>query len=140
MDMTTKAHTPGPWKLFVGHADWGMPMSHTIFPEGAADDYGNVIAEIPSVQPYCMGAKQKDIKRARVQAANANLIAAAPDLLAALEELAEAGAEAWGEQRPCVRIAMEAIKRATGAESGTDSQITKEKNQQSAVAALHHDT
>ena len=42
------------------------------------------------------------------------LIAAAPDLLEALIELADCGAEAWGEDRPCVKWARAAIARATG--------------------------
>ena len=46
--------------------------------------------------------------------ANARLIAAAPELLEALIELADCGAEAWGEDRPCVRIARDAIAKATG--------------------------
>jgi elongation factor P--beta-lysine ligase len=33
-------------------------------------------------------------------------------LLSALKELADAGAEAWGEDRPCVKFANEAIQRA----------------------------
>ena len=45
---------------------------------------------------------------------NARLIAAAPDLLEALIELADCGAEAWGEDRPCVKWARAAIARATG--------------------------
>lgn len=48
------------------------------------------------------------------QIANARLIAAAPDLLEALIELADCGAEAWGEDRPCVKWARAAIARATG--------------------------
>ena len=44
--------------------------------------------------------------------ANARLIAAAPELLEALIELADCGAEAWGEDRPCVRIARAAIAKA----------------------------
>ena len=47
-------------------------------------------------------------------AANANLLAAAPDLLEALIELADCGAEAWGEDRPCVKWARAAIAKATG--------------------------
>ena len=46
--------------------------------------------------------------------ANARLIAAAPDLLEALIELADCGAEAWGEDRPCVKWARAAIAKATG--------------------------
>ena len=45
---------------------------------------------------------------------NARLIAAAPDLLEALIELADCGAEAWGEDRPCVKWARAAIAKATG--------------------------
>ena len=48
------------------------------------------------------------------QNANARLIAAAPDLLEALIELADCGAEAWGEDRPCVKWARAAIAKATG--------------------------
>ena len=43
-----------------------------------------------------------------------HLIAAAPDLLEALIELADCGAEAWGEDRPCVKWARAAIAKATG--------------------------
>lgn len=42
------------------------------------------------------------------------LRAAAPDLLEALIELADCGAEAWGEDRPCVKWARAAIAKATG--------------------------
>ena len=42
------------------------------------------------------------------------LIAAAPDLLEALIELADCGAEAWGDDRPCVKWARAAIAKATG--------------------------
>ena len=48
------------------------------------------------------------------QFANAQLITAAPDLLEALIELADTGAEAWGEDRPCVRWAYTVITMATG--------------------------
>ncbi len=46
--------------------------------------------------------------------ANARLMAAGPDLLEALIELADCGAEAWGEDRPCVKWARAAIAKATG--------------------------
>lgn len=45
---------------------------------------------------------------------NARLLAAATDLLEALQEIAACGAEAWGEDRPCVHIARAAIAKATG--------------------------
>lgn len=44
----------------------------------------------------------------------ARLIAAAPELLDALKDLANCGAEAWGEDRPCVVYARAAIAKATG--------------------------
>jgi hypothetical protein len=47
------------------------------------------------------------------------LVAAAEQrdaLLAALKELADAGAEAWGEDRPCVRVALGLIVEAEGGE------------------------
>ena len=37
-----------------------------------------------------------------------------PELLEALVDLADAGAEAWGEDRPCVEIARAAIAKAEG--------------------------
>ena len=39
------------------------------------------------------------------------------DLLEALIELADCGAEAWGEDRPCVKLARAAIAKATGEQS-----------------------
>jgi hypothetical protein len=44
---------------------------------------------------------------------HARLIAAAPELLAALKELADAAEESW-PNRPCVRVAKEAIAKAEG--------------------------
>jgi hypothetical protein len=78
---TEKAgHTPGPWECQIGHSDWGMPTAHIILREGdTGNDSDAWIAEIPSVTPYCMGASRKDKDRAAAQAANARLIAAAPD-------------------------------------------------------------
>lgn len=37
-----------------------------------------------------------------------------PEMLEALKELADAGGEAWGEDRPCVRDARAAISKAEG--------------------------
>lgn len=38
------------------------------------------------------------------------------DMLEALKEVADCGAEAWGEDRPCVRIARATIARTEAAE------------------------
>lgn len=70
---------------------------------------GGLIQEVASCGPT-----EADGGYGPQQEANARLIAAAPDLLEALIELADAGADAWGEDRPCVRWAYAAIARATG--------------------------
>lgn len=82
--------------LHRGAADWGLPMTHIITRQDANDpfDRRHTIAEIPSIQPYCMGASPADIAYADTQLAYATLFAAAPDLLAALEE-ARNGLIAW---------------------------------------------
>ena len=79
--------TPGPWELW-GHANPSQ-----------------VISSPAGFVAQTLGNNDK---------ANARLIAAAPELLEALQELADCGAEAWGEDRPCVRIAREVIAKATG--------------------------
>lgn len=87
-------HTPGPWRtdLYDGTLvidPDGVPVATTTGDYESADEYA-------------------------VMEADALLIAAAPDLLEALIDLAGAGAEAWGEDRPCVRIARAAIAKAKG--------------------------
>jgi hypothetical protein len=67
------------WVLSRGWADWGMSCEHSIT-QGPTE-----IARIPSVTPYCMGASAKDVNYAAQQWKNALLLAAAPDLLAALK-------------------------------------------------------
>ena len=83
--MTTK-HTPGPW-----HIANGVQIRSN----------RDQIAKIWMMR----GGEGRE---------NARLIAAAPDLLEALIELAACGAEAWGEDRPCVKWARAAIAKATG--------------------------
>lgn len=135
-DPQTTAHTPGPWWVDRGSADWGMPCAHTVFPADARpEDFERVIAEVPSITPYCAGASRHDRDRAAVQLANVRLIAAAPDLLEALESCAEAlectaaalslpteGAQpkavaddTYGAL-PALREARAAIAKATGAD------------------------
>lgn len=85
-------HTPGPWDARSFN---GGVFAQDVF---VASVYGD--------DPDC---RPDDRMRA-----NARLIAAAPELLDALIELADCGAEAWGEDRPCVRIARAAIAKAAG--------------------------
>jgi hypothetical protein len=77
-------HTKGPWHI----TSWG-----------SVDAKDRQIALVQNGGVIDMG--------------NARLIAAAPDLLAALVELASVGAEAWGDNRPCIREARAAIAKAT---------------------------
>ncbi|CAN5951005.1 unnamed protein product [Sphagnum jensenii] len=78
-------HTAGPWKVHLGFSDWGMPCQHDIF-VGQNDEPDLLIASVPSITPYCMGALVKDREYAATQKANARLISAAPDLLDALQD------------------------------------------------------
>ena len=90
--------TAGPWR----DEDGVIQSQTTVWQNGVKQvgwDYATILAEVTDDWD---------------QAANARLIAAAPDLLEALIELADCGAEAWGEDRPCVKWARTAIAKATG--------------------------
>ena len=92
-------HTPGPWFITGGA---------TRYIEARIGD--GLIQEVAACGPT-----MADVRGyGQQQEANARLIAAAPDLLEALIELADCGAEAWGEDRPCVKWARAAIAKATG--------------------------
>lgn len=91
-------HTPGPWDA-TGAEVWGTHAMRFNLTTGGT----------PMIATVC---KHEDAERAFPYEANARLIAAAPELLEALIELADCGAEAWGEDRPCVRIARAAIAKA----------------------------
>ena len=90
--------TPGPW-VVVGRL--------TKYVEARL--VGGLIQEVAACGPT-----MADEGYGQQQEANARLIAAAPDLLEALIELADCGAEAWGEDRPCVKWAHAVIAKATG--------------------------
>lgn len=83
-------HTPGPWKV-----------------SRRANRF--ICTELGEVLAMCDSSQSVDRNKA-----NARLIAAAPELLEALIELANCGADAWGEDRPCVADARAAIAKATG--------------------------
>ena len=94
-------HTPGPWRFYTEPQPNGCPI--------VGNGRGLMLAMLAHSVNY---PDQRDEANA-----NARLIAAAPELLEALIELADCGAEAWGEDRPCVRIARAAIAKATGAQA-----------------------
>ena len=54
--------------------------------------------------------QMQDAELRRLHAINAELVEA-------LSELTDCGGEAWGEDRPCVRIAREVLAKAEGRES-----------------------
>ena len=91
-DTNNASHTPGPWYLRAGHADWGMPLQHEVWgidPDADGDDgtERDCVALVLSMQPYPLGAKEADIKYSATQFGNAKLIAAAPELLYALADM-----------------------------------------------------
>ena len=106
--------TPGPWRVEKGHSDWGLPRSHAVIPDGGKFDFDGMIAEVHSLQPYCAGESKANIEKASTDIANANLIAAAPDLYEALADLvyAHEGQPGWGAARAALAKA-----RGEGAES-----------------------
>lgn len=78
--------TSGPWKVEFGSSDWGLPHSHRILKDGGDDGVpDDVIAEIPSITPYCIGSTEKERASAARQQANACLIKASPLMHEALE-------------------------------------------------------
>lgn len=94
-------HTPGPWQI-----------KHAVDGSG---DVGITAAGLRNVLAECFFAFRDPGEREHGEAeANARLIAAAPDLLAALKLLAAdvEGYEAW--QRPChaLDVAIEVIAKA----------------------------
>lgn len=90
-------HTPGPW--------------HMLKARGCAFQIGD---DADSNGATILATRFEWEGRADEMLANGRLMAAAPDLLAALQELADCGGEAWGEDRPCVKDARTAIAKATG--------------------------
>lgn len=100
------AHTPGPWTARLSKACGIVTGFHI-----AASPHGSTLPVVEAEQRFSVTRKPEQIE------ANANLIAAAPELLAALRLLVAdvAGYEAW--QRPChaLDVARFAIAKAEGA-------------------------
>lgn len=100
--MSEAKHTPGPW---LRDRESGFDCDVRAA-NGRKIASVNVQNQPKSKEGWALRKKENE--------ANARLIAAAPELLEALQEIADCGAEAWGEDRPCVRIARDAIAKATG--------------------------
>lgn len=99
--MTEHKHTPGPWTTIdAKNLCLGYP--------------GTVEIHAPDWDALAVVYVETCGNPSEEGEANAQLITAAPDLLEALIELADAAAEAWGEDRPCVRWAYTVIAMATG--------------------------
>ena len=94
-------HTPGPWTAISDPLHFYSLTTIIIA--------GNVLGGIPQVRIDVGG--KSDIAELE---ANARLIAAAPDLLEALENIADIVADEWGTHRPCVMRAYAAIAKARG--------------------------
>ena len=60
---------PDKIQVVIGCGDWGMSISHLILPEDAEFysryDRDVLLAEIPSMQPYCMGETSKNEEYAK---------------------------------------------------------------------------
>ena len=95
--MTTK-HTPGPW--YVGSGTYECRNIYSV--ASVTDDEGF------TYQPIVASVEDDGIK---CWDANARLIAAAPDLLEALQEMVRTFAK---NHAPAVDVARAAIARATG--------------------------
>jgi hypothetical protein len=124
--MTVPVHppgewTPGPWKV----ADRGkdLEINPTRTPFYSDSDYDEIKGRYPSGRSGCVavvvvsrsGAKRGQPVRYYPNAAhraNAHLISAAPDLLAALEQLLNAAGTAGYPE--AVGVARNAIAKATG--------------------------
>jgi hypothetical protein len=107
---TTPTHTPGPWnadKNFMGPDTYGDGNSIPVFPRGG----GVAICDVVAVTGE--GLSRPDVQ-ARAEA-NARLIAAAPELLEALEKAADWLSRSIRiDDREQAEDARAAIAKATG--------------------------
>lgn len=113
------AFTPGPWAVSkrptakdgIEHADGFVAfvaIPRTVSDERLADESWLDMRQRTEGARIAVMAEQE---------ANARLIAAAPELLAALQDLADLGSDTLGKRHPFVQAAFAAIDKATGAAS-----------------------
>jgi hypothetical protein len=97
-------HTPGPWKVGARSCEWNSPASPYLHVDG---DRGPLVAKVRMRQDM-------DTLGGEECLANARLIAAAPDLLAACKMIASF-AVSWEPLTPGdIRVVTDAIAKAEG--------------------------
>jgi hypothetical protein len=97
-------HTPGPWSFHADTNGWCLVMS------GGKD--GDIVANVNPES--CPNAKSAPAFVVMPAQANARLIAAAPELLAFVEEYIDAFENGMAGESYLHRIAKTAITKATG--------------------------
>lgn len=108
------AHTPGPWEVFID--DSGGPTSGWPLSIDAMNDPDKTVVRTGGQWPYEWDAATSQ----REACANARLIAAAPELLEALDRLVNITAilpPSMDEPGSAIAQARAAIAKATGAAS-----------------------
>jgi hypothetical protein len=98
-------HTPGPWKIFDGWGAKWAPLS--------------IVDSIPDVDGKCVANCICHLSSTNDNAeANARLIAAAPEMLEALESLVkttkDSGLGVFNDEHDALQLAREAIRKAKG--------------------------
>lgn len=78
------------WVFADSPGDWGLPGVAQVFEEGADQLSDAPVCSFEYETPYCIGSSAKTRALAAEARKKACLIAAAPDLLAALEEISGA--------------------------------------------------
>lgn len=82
--------TAGPWYAHNQPGDWGLGGAHGIHAADANPyEWDQCIAHVEYQTPYCLGEKRSVIEAANTAACNARLIAAAPDMRAAILALCD---------------------------------------------------
>lgn len=109
-----QGHTPGPWRIDVnGSEDWSVDY------DGPSSTYMTICGDRP--QPVCFAVEPSAYDNDEEIEANARLIAAAPDLLAAVWALVEHFERVDGDasHKAVIKQATDAIGKAANRPSPT---------------------
>ncbi len=127
--MSDLKHTPGPWSCMSESAHEGVYLDDCVHSVSKAAGRADIICLSPSHEDYELSAAMWD--------ANARLIAAAPELLAALrkavEETGQMHFEAWME-RVCPSGDVESVQRQWLASSDHSDFVDEWREQIDAIA------